>query len=387
MDRKKLTLVTLGHLSCDINAGSLPAALPYIRQACNLDYQATGGLMFAFSCLSSVIQPFFGLLADRHTKPWYIPLGVAMAGCGLALTGFLASYWGIFLCIMFSGIGSALFHPEGARFANRISGAHKSTAMSIFSIGGNSGFILGPLAVTFFVGIFGLHGMAFYAVLSLCTAAVLLLAITAMRQPAPTTAAPNVASELKEVEQEVKNDWREFGKLIFIIVSRTVVFVGCNTFIPLYWVNYFGKSAAEGAMALVMFGSCGVFFNFLGGLISDKLGCVNVIRFSYTLMAPAVFLFSQMPTVTLAWMVLPLLSLVIYTPFSSQVVLGQTLLARNIGFASGITLGLSTSLGGVAQPCLGSLADAYGLNSVFICLACCAVVGGIFSYMLKRRQA
>ena len=96
MDKKKLFLVSLGHLSCDINGGALPAILPFLIAAYGFDYQASAGFMFAFSCLSSIIQPAFGYLSDRLSKPWFIPVGVLLAGGGLASIGFLHSYWAIF---------------------------------------------------------------------------------------------------------------------------------------------------------------------------------------------------------------------------------------------------------------------------------------------------
>ncbi|MDE5880013.1 MAG: MFS transporter, partial [Desulfovibrio sp.] len=60
MEKKKIFLLALGHMSCDVNSAALPTALPYLRAAYGLDYQATGGLMLAYSCLSSIIQPVFG---------------------------------------------------------------------------------------------------------------------------------------------------------------------------------------------------------------------------------------------------------------------------------------------------------------------------------------
>lgn len=89
MDKKKIFLVSLGHLSCDINGGALPAILPFLITAYGFDYQAAAGLMFAFSCLSSIIQPAFGYLSDKLSKPWFIPVGVLLAGGGLASIGFL----------------------------------------------------------------------------------------------------------------------------------------------------------------------------------------------------------------------------------------------------------------------------------------------------------
>ena len=180
MDKKKILLLSLGHLSCDVNGGALPALLPFVRASYGLSYQATGGLMFAFSCLSSIIQPLFGWLADRFSKPWFIPLGVLLAGCGLATVGFMSHYWAIFAAITLSGIGAALFHPEGARFANKVSGRSKGIGLSIFSIGGNSGFVLGPLLVTGCVGFWGMSGTAVFACIAVCMASILLWQIAHM---------------------------------------------------------------------------------------------------------------------------------------------------------------------------------------------------------------
>lgn len=402
MDKKNIILVSLGHLSCDINGGALPAALPYVRSAYHLDYQATGGLMLAYSCLSSVIQPFFGLLADRHNKPWFIPLGVLLAGLGLAIMGFMGNYWAIFAGIAISGVGSAFFHPEAARFANRVSGKSKGAGLSIFSIGGNSGFIIGPLLVTAFVGYLGLKGMAIFAILALCMAAILFARISRMPAPPAQVMNSNNAARYDAGDPQAAeatgleagsdkaatlqtNNWREFSKLIVVIVSRSMVFTGCNTFIPLYWVNAFNQTAASGAFALVVFGACGVGFNILGGLMSDRFGYVRMIRIAFTLMPLAVFCFALASSVGAAWALLPCLGFVLYLPFSSQVVLGQKLLAKNIGFASGVTLGLATTLGGVAQPVLGWVADNYGLHSIFVCLACIAALGATFSYLISRK--
>ena len=172
-----------------------------------------------------------------------------------------------------------------------------------------------------------------------------------------------------------------------VIITRSVVFAGCNAFIPLYFVNVFAQSNTMGAMALVVFGICGVGLNMLGGFMADRLGCVPVIRLAFSIMPIAVLAFGLAPNITMAYCVLPFLAFVIYAPFSSQVVLGQKLLARNIGFASGVTLGLATTLGGIAQPALGFIADTFGLHAIFFCLAGFSLTGCAFSWILARKQA
>lgn len=399
MERKKLALVSLGHLSCDINGGALPACLPYLRAAHGLDYQATAGLMFAYSCLSSMVQPLFGWLADRHAKPWFIPLGIFLAGLGLALMGFMAGYWAIFTCIAIAGIGSAFFHPEGARYANRVSGQQKGIGMSLFSIGGNSGFILGPLLVASAVGLFGLHGMAVFGLISGIMALVLLWQISHLQGATPIKelTAQNLAAEPQSAEGEELaasnaekpgvNDWHGFSRLVVVILSRAIVFTGFNTFIPLYWVNALGQSNAAGASALVVFGAFGVACNILGGWLADRLNYVTVIRIAFCIAPLAAASFALADNLWACWALLPVLGFALYLPFSAQVVLGQKLLARNIGFASGVTLGLATTVGGIAQPILGWIADNWELNSVFLAIAGVAALGCIFSFLLSKEVA
>ena len=386
MDKKKILLVSLGHLSCDINGGALPAILPFLRATYDLSYQATGGLMFAYACLSSMIQPLFGLLSDRFSKPWFIPLGVLLAGCGLAAIGWMPGYWGIFAAIALSGVGAALFHPEGARFANAVSGQNKGTGMSLFSIGGNGGFVLGPLLATACLGAFGLPGTTIFAVLAVVTAGTLVWSIARMGATKKANAGAGGKSGpalSAEGETPGENNWREFLKLTVSIVTRSITFVGFNTFIPLYWVSAFGQSTATGAIALTFFSVCGVISNVFGGMLADKFGYRTVIRAVFALMPPVVAGFSLSNNLYAAWALLPLLGFVLYAPFSAQVVLGQQYLAKNIGFASGITLGLATSLGGVVAPLLGWIADHYGMAATFQSLAALSIVGAIFAYALK----
>jgi MFS transporter, FSR family, fosmidomycin resistance protein len=76
-----------------------------------------------------------------------------------------------------------------------------------------------------------------------------------------------------------------------------------------------------------------------------------------------------------------LLGVVLFAPFAVQVTLGQDFLPNRIGIASGVTLGLAVSAGGVAAPLFGLLADTYGLTAalsaitVFPAAACALTIG------------
>mgnify|MGYP002273370177 CR=1 FL=1 len=297
MDLRKILLISLGHLSCDLNGGALPSLMPYLAAAHGFNYQAAGALMFAYSATSSLVQPVFGYLADKHARSWFVPLAVLLAGGSLGLVGFLDSYWAIFLTLMLCGVGGALFHPEGARYANLVSGSRKGAGMSIFSVGGNSGFVVGPLLVAGATCVAGLHGTAVFLLLALCTASFLFVQMRGWQQGMPRgrTAAG---------QAEPRNDWHAFGVLTLVIASRSILFLGFNTYIPLYWHDVFGQSKEFGAMMLAFFCVCGVSSNVLGGFLADRIGYARIIRLSWWLALPAALAFAWADSMWLAALLL-----------------------------------------------------------------------------------
>lgn len=381
MDKKRIGLVSLGHLSCDINSGALPAVLPFLVAQYGFSYQAAAGLMFANSCLSSLVQPFFGLLADKRATAWFIPLGVVLAGIGVSGTGFLSNYWALFVSISVMSLGAALFHPEGARFANKVSGKAKGTGLSIFSVGGNSGFVFGPMLAVAAIGLFGLPGMGVFAVLGVLMGAVLYgptARLDAHIGHGPVAVAANAAPE--------ENNWTEFCKLLVAIVARSVMFVGLNTFIPLYWIHSYGVSNSMAAMVLTLFCAFGVLSNVVGGVLSDRFGFVRIVRYSYLFLVPTITALSFVENEVLAFLLLLPLGFTLFAPFSAMVVLGQKYLAKNIGFASGVTLGLGTSMGGVVAPLLGWIADTYGLQAAFLAMSVVAVMGCVAAFCMSLSE-
>ena len=156
-----MAVLSAGHLFTDVSQGSIPALLPFLIVRDHLNYASASALILAATISSSVIQPLFGHVSDRRSLPWLMPLGPALGGLGVALVGIAPSYALTFAAVLVSGIGVAAFHPEGSRFANYVSGARRSSGMSLFSVGGNIGFALGPVLITPLVLVFGLHGTLF----------------------------------------------------------------------------------------------------------------------------------------------------------------------------------------------------------------------------------
>ena len=386
MNKKYVYLLSLAHLSNDITTGALPAILPFFVAVHGLDYSAAAGLIFASSFLASIVQPAFGWLADKKSRSWYMSLGILMSGVFMGLSGLFENYWVIFAMITISGIGSAIFHPEATRMVNLVSGAKRGTALSIFSVGGNGGFALGPVVAVAVITAFGIKGITVFGFVAIIIAVVLMRLVPDMKkeiglaEEARKTAISFSAS--KEAKHE--NDWNAFAHLTLLIVCSSVVLCGVRSFIPLYWVDVLGLSAAAAGSALTLLFSWGVVMTLIGGLMADRFGYLKIVRMSYVLLAPIVGLLSLTTNSLTAYLLMIPMGLAMFSPFSSIVVLGQSYLSRNIGFASGVTMGLAISVGGIVVPLIGTFADSYGLVAAMQLMAAIAVVAAIATFFLPK---
>ena len=90
--------------------------------------------------------------------------GPALAGLGIGALAVRAQLRLALLCVLVSSIGVAGFHPEASKFAAWLSGSRRSTAMSVFSVGGNLGVALGPLLGGVIASQYGLGGVWLLAI-------------------------------------------------------------------------------------------------------------------------------------------------------------------------------------------------------------------------------
>ncbi|WP_145096293.1 MFS transporter [Sporomusa sp. KB1] len=386
MNQKYVYVVAVSHFFCDIGMGALPAILPFFILQYGMDYQAVAGLMFASCFLSSVVQPTFGWLADRTSKTWLMPLGIFLGGAAMGLAGLFENYWAIFAVVTVSGIGSAIFHPEAARMIHKLSGTRRGTALSIFSVGGNGGFAVGPIIAVAAITAFGMKGTAVFCLLALIMAMILLVIVPKMKADIAQTSVSEVAADGKVTEPKInlKNDWPSFARLTLLIIFSSIVICGLRSFIPLYLVNVTGLSTAAAASALTLLFMFGVVTTLIGGLLADKIGYLKVVQMSYVLLVPMVGLLSQTTNAFISYALMIPIGFAMFSPFSSVVVLGQSYLARSIGFASGVTLGLSFSVGGMFVPLIGGFADNHGLPATMELLTAVALLAALCSFFLPK---
>src|SRR2546427_12262441 len=77
---KLIALRSLGHFVVDLNQGSLPALLPFLKTAHQLSYSAVATIVLAANVASSIVQPLFGYFADQTSRRWMLPAAVLVTG-------------------------------------------------------------------------------------------------------------------------------------------------------------------------------------------------------------------------------------------------------------------------------------------------------------------
>lgn len=346
-------LLSLSHGCVDLYQGAVAALVPFFVAERAYTYAAASGLVLAASLLSSVAQPLFGALTDRWPLPWLLPVSSLLGGVGIALSGLSGSYALTLALMAVSGLGVAAYHPESARVARLVSrGRH--TSMGWFSFGGNLGFAAAPLLVA---GVVAAGGLRLTPLLVLPALAGSVLCLMVLRaKAAPGTGAPG-AGPLAGGD-----DRRSFVKLSLAVVCRSVTFVGISTFLSLYAQQRTGGGTTAGTAALFTLYLGGAAGTVLGGRLAGRWDRVTVVRWSYLLTVVAVAGLVFVPGPAL-YVCVALTSAGLYVPFSLQVTLGQDYLPSRVGTAGGVTLGLTVSVGGLAGPLIGAVADATSLRT------------------------
>lgn len=384
MNKAALFFLSFSHFVNDLNLGSLPAVLPFFVASYGFDYKSIAGLMFAASCLSSVVQPLFGYLSDRTERVWFMGSGLILCGASFALCGLSSDYWTIFAAILVSGIGSAVFHPQAAKIVNGSSGKKRGTGISFFSVGGSAGFGLGPIIAVALISVWGMPSLIAYGILSVAVGVPLLVFGSRLAPAKEEKESVPGTDTVPESAARGRNNWRGFSRLTVFIVLRSAVYVGLSSFLPLFCIDALGADKATAALTISVISLGGVAFTFLGGPLSDRYGYVRMVRLGSLLLIPAIA-FAVFPH-SLFWvfaMLLPI-SLAFSITYSPFVVLGQTYLAKSVGFASGITLGISFSAGGILAPALGWFGDLYSITTTMTVLAVLAASAFVVSLFLPQ---
>jgi FSR family fosmidomycin resistance protein-like MFS transporter len=377
IDRRALAALSAGHFATDFSNGALPALLPFFVLRFELSYTEIGALMLVSALASSLIQPLFGLWSDRRGAVWLLPAGVALAGVGMALAAFSSSYWACLAFVTISGLGTGAYHPEGSKLTAYVSGARRASGMSLFSIGGNLGVALGALSTAPLLLGFGRSGGLLIAVPALAVTGLLLAATPYLKSFAPERGAARTAAG--------EDRPGALALLLAVVALRSTGWFGLLTFVPL-WAVSLGRSETYGNNLLSLMLFAGGLGSLAAGPLADRFGRRPVLLASVVATPPLILLFVAVGGVVGAT-ALALVGVCVVGTFGLTAVMSQEYLPSRIGLASGISIGFSIGLGGVAALALGALADTVDLETAMYACAAVPALAIVLAALLPAPRA
>lgn len=367
------------HCINDFGQGSLAALIPFFIANFGLNYYQSASIIFCNTIVASIAQPILGYVADRWRVPWFIPVGFSITLISISAIALATSYEMILALSLIAGLGAALFHPEAALLVNRMQSNELGNAMGRFAVGGSAGFALGPLLAGG-VYVFGGQFLWLFTAIALIGVLLYVYAFTG-------SAATDVIGESKSSAKSTNtgaNDWVSFGKLFFVIASRSILFSVLSIFIPILYITVINGEASASSLALTMYFAMGAVLTYMGGALSDKLGFLKTVRLGNLIFLPSVLVFIFVPNIWGFFGAMIPMAFGVFSQYGPITVLGQKYLAKNAGFASGITLGLGITLGGLVAPYVGHLADIYDVQTALMTLIPVGLMGLLMSLWLKE---
>ncbi len=385
-----LYIIGLVHLLNDALQSVVPALFPVLQSSMGLTFTQLGLIAFALNATSSLIQPVVGIYTDKRPSPYALPIGLTFSLFGIIGLALAQDFWLIIVSVLFIGLGSAAFHPEGSRVAYMAAGNRRGLAQSIYQVGGNSGQALAPLMAAYILLPLGQKGVLWFTIVA-AAGVILLLYIAAwykqqvMENDKPLKKKKAVPTKEKKKSQANKRIIVfSISLLIFLVFARSWFHAGMTNFYAFYVIQNYGLPIADSQIYIFVFLGAGAIGTFFGGPLADRFGKRMVISLSMLGSAPLALL---LPFVgpTFAYILVAIIGFIILSSFSVTVVYAQELVPGRIGLVSGLIVGLAFGMGAVGSVALGVLADWIGLTNTIMFTVCLPLIG-LLTFFLPTDQ-
>lgn len=374
-----LFAISLGHFLNDCMQSVVPALFPILEKSMNLNYTQIGWIAFALNMTSSILQPVFGVMADKKPSPFLLPIAMCLSMIGMIGLALAPNFYFVIVSVLFVGLGSAIFHPEGSRVAFMAAGGKRGLAQSIYQVGGNTGQSMAPLFTAFiFIGL-GQIGTLWFVLLA-GAGVFVLYSVSKWYKREMNERKQSKRKEVSGTFNMTKEIVFAISLLVFLVFARSWYGAGILNFFQFYAMEKFDLPIKSAQLYVFLFMIMGVFGTFLGGPLADRFGKRNILLFSMLGSVPFTLLLPHVSVVFTAPLLL-LIGFILQSSFSVTVVYAQELLPGKIGLVSGLIVGLAFGMGALGAVVFGRLADIYSLH--FIMLFCSVLpILGVLTWLL-----
>lgn len=376
MNKKEIKTLSISHFIIDAYSGFLNPIMPFIAAKIGISMAIATVLISISNLTSSLSQPFFGFIADKWRRRFFIFWGMLLASVFLSLLGLANNIFTLALCIILGHMGVAFFHPQATSIVSNYSKSTEgSKDMSVFIALGTFGFAFGPAVSSGITQFFGLEKLPFACFIGIITAFIILKNIPKINTDIVEKPKFTVIEALKKIFNN-----KPVSILVGASIIKSFVVSSFPIVLPFYWKSI-GYSVSKIGIILLFFMLSGA----LGVIASPKLeklvGIKNVFYISLLTVTPLgfIFYFSN------GGGILGLLSffLIGFASFLATPVnmsLAQKLMPELKSMISGFIGGFSWGVIGILLPIVSLMAEKIGFMNVLLLMT---LLPTLFSYYIK----
>ena len=380
-----LSVIGMTHGLSDGFSGMLVPVLALIIMDLELSPFEAGSLLSIFSFGGMLFQYPLAILADNTGRRKQILL----AGMGLSAASFVSmiwitDFWPLCVLAFFAGVGNSVYHPCGTALAARRFKRDRAFAISWYSLGGNIGTSIFPLAQAAVAAMAGWR----VAIGACAVPAVVLLPLVnarfrekkhESRLEAENSKDLRILSILQRVVANKNTVW-----LAVVYTFRSLCTKGAIGFLPLLATSKLGMNTAQIGVAVSLHYGFGMLSKPMMGMFYDRWGARAALFWPLLLLGAFVFAFPFMEQQTGFFMLSALTGVV---GFVSPIILTATadfsekdILTSSVGFIYACH-GLD-----FLAPLLGGwLAEVMNLDASYIFFAAMGWLGVSASMRLMRK--
>lgn len=355
-DFRGLSVVSFAHGVSDFYSGVVPFTIFLVLGRHHVSPAYQGAFVFLWYLTSSIVQPLFGAYTDRRGRWWFLPSAVAVTVTALSFAAATPSLATLAACIIAGGIGSAVMHPEAGKYSAMLSGARRASGISIFQVGGQIGYALGPAAIAVLFAHLGPSGSLWlFAPGALAVVALFVLMPRVDRAAAHAHAGLAVHSTSAPAQAV---DHVGVSLLVAGTALRYFVTAAFMTYLPNYLVAHGTTIPQAGQIvsAFLLISSVGLL---AGGSLADRFGAVRVCVIALVGAVPFLYGFFTAPS-GYGIVALLLAGVLLAVQNAPGVTLVQTMLPKNLGMALGLMNGVAFGIGSGLVALLGLVVASAG---------------------------
>jgi MFS family permease len=341
-----------------------PALFPLLRTEFGLSLKQLGVIASLPRLFGSLLSLPAGLLSDRLGSKLMILVSLFVSCLGVLIASQTHNYMTLSLAIILVSINITIYHPASYRLITRLQARERLKALGIHEACGTLGVALGPISVSVLMGVLALNWRQVY-LFWLVPVLLGIVAVLKIRSDAEV-----------DVEEDESNESKTSVDSLFTInLALFLIFIGVRMvagqmvgiFIPIYLVDEKGISSVLASFIYGIGSAVRVVGAPVGGLLASRFGAKRWLLAALSLTYMSLGLAIAIPD-NVAFVVF-------YISYSfcntlsmtaSSALMAQLSPTRRRGLGYALFFLPGSIVGAVAPLISASIADAFGMTSIFV---------------------